>query len=107
MVTLQYLRVYTSPDYIGVEIGGALKNIFASTFCRLILCFFAGLFKTLKNQIILAVAAGICEGIGMKYNTIALLVTRGINEMKTIGEKLGADPSTLSGLSGVGDLMLT
>jgi len=54
-----------------------------------------------------AIAAGIAEGIGSKYNTAALLVTRGCNEMKRLAMKLGSREQTLAGLSGIGDLMLT
>jgi len=76
------IRVYTTEDIIGVEIGGALKNIFA-------------------------IAAGVCTGMGLGYNSKAMLVTRGCSEMIRIGLKLGARPETLAGLSGIGDLMLT
>jgi len=76
------LRVYTSTDVIGVEVGGALKNIYA-------------------------IAAGMAEGMGFKLNTAALLVTRGCSEMRKLATTLGAKPQTLSGLSGIGDLMLT
>lgn len=75
-------RVYTSKDPVGVEVGGALKNV-------------------------LAVAAGACDGLGLGNNARAALVTRGISEMARFGVALGGDPLTFLGLSGVGDLILT
>lgn len=75
-------RVYTSRDPIGVEVGGALKNV-------------------------LAIAAGACDGLGMGTNARAALVTRGLSEMARLGVALGGDPLTFMGLSGVGDLILT
>ncbi len=75
-------RVYTSDDIIGVEVGGALKNV-------------------------IALAAGICDGLGYGDNTKAALMTRGLAEMSRLGERLGANPLTFSGLSGIGDLMVT
>lgn len=77
-----YFRVYTNPDRRGVELGGALKNIFA-------------------------LAAGICEGLGYEDNTKAALITRGLAEMRRLGEGMGALPLTFSGLSGLGDLFAT
>jgi glycerol-3-phosphate dehydrogenase (NAD(P)+) len=77
-----YFRTYTSNDVVGVEIGGALKNV-------------------------VAVATGIVEGLGMGHNTRAALITRGLAEMMRLGAFLGADPLTFSGLSGIGDLVLT
>jgi glycerol-3-phosphate dehydrogenase (NAD(P)+) len=76
------LRVYTSEDVVGVEIGGAVKNI-------------------------IAIAAGICIGVGLGHSTIASLITRGAAEMTRLACALGAEPRTLAGLSGVGDLVLT
>jgi glycerol-3-phosphate dehydrogenase (NAD+) len=76
------LRIYTSDDVIGVELAGALKNVFA-------------------------IAAGVCDALGFGLNTQAALVTRGCSEMMRLAIELGAQPITLSGLSGVGDLMLT
>jgi len=76
------LRVYTNPDIIGVELGGALKNI-------------------------IALGAGISDGLGYGDNTKAALMTRGIYEMSKLGVALGADPDTFSGLSGMGDLIVT
>lgn len=75
-------RVYTNPDIIGVELGGSLKNI-------------------------IALGAGISDGLGYGDNTKAALMTRGIFEMARLGEKLGANPTTFSGLSGIGDLIVT
>eukprot|EP00127_Corallochytrium_limacisporum_P003594 Clim_evm77s150 gene=Clim_evmTU77s150 len=81
-LTLNTFRIYTSTDVKGVEIGGALKNP-------------------------LAIGAGIIQGTGFGYNTMAAFVTRGCKEMRDIADALGGRPETLSGLSGFGDLMLT
>ncbi|WP_395939790.1 NAD(P)H-dependent glycerol-3-phosphate dehydrogenase [Bacillus sp. 03113] len=78
----QNFRVYTNPDIIGVEIGGALKNI-------------------------IAVAAGITNGLGYGDNAKAALITRGLAEIARLGTKMGASPLTFSGLTGVGDLIVT
>ena len=78
----QYLRVYTSDDVVGAELGGSLKNV-------------------------LALAAGILDGMGMGDNTKAALMTRGIVEMARLGEALGGRAETFSGLSGIGDLIVT
>lgn len=75
-------RVYTNPDVMGVELGGALKNV-------------------------IAIAAGVLEGLGYGHNTMAALITRGLAEMTRLGRALGANPLTFSGLSGIGDLVLT
>ena len=75
-------RVYTSDDLIGVELGGTLKNI-------------------------IAVAAGILDGIGLGDNSKAALMTRGLAEITRLGIALGAKPETFSGLSGIGDLIVT
>jgi glycerol-3-phosphate dehydrogenase (NAD(P)+) len=75
-------RVYTNSDVIGVELGGALKNV-------------------------MAVATGIVEGVGLGYNSRAALITRGLHEMTRLGVALGADAATFAGLAGVGDLVLT
>lgn len=75
-------RVYTSDDVIGVELGGALKNI-------------------------IALAAGVCDGIGFGDNSKAALITRGLAEMTRLGVALGAHPATFTGLSGLGDLVVT
>ncbi len=75
-------RVYTLDDVVGVELGGALKNV-------------------------IAVAAGISDGLGFGDNTKAALMTRGIAEITRLGTALGAKPETFMGLSGIGDLMVT
>ncbi|RXK19286.1 NAD(P)H-dependent glycerol-3-phosphate dehydrogenase [Macrococcus sp. DPC7161] len=77
-----YFRVYTNDDLIGVEIGGALKNI-------------------------IALAAGLIDGLGYGDNAKAALVTRGLAEITRLGVKMGADPMTFIGLAGVGDLIVT
>ncbi|OFO38725.1 NAD(P)H-dependent glycerol-3-phosphate dehydrogenase [Staphylococcus sp. HMSC070D05] len=77
-----YLRVYTNNDLIGVELGGALKNI-------------------------IAVASGIVAGMGYGDNAKAALMTRGLAEISRLGEKLGAVPMTFLGLGGIGDLIVT
>ena len=76
------LRVYTSGDLVGVELGGALKNI-------------------------IAIAAGILDGLGMGDNTKAALMTRGLHEITRLGVTLGAREKTFSGLTGMGDLVVT
>lgn len=76
------LRVYASQDVIGVEVGGAVKNV-------------------------MAIAAGICDGMGLGYNARAALIARGLSEINRLGIKLGGQAETLSGLSGAGDLILT
>ncbi|MEO7040942.1 MAG: NAD(P)H-dependent glycerol-3-phosphate dehydrogenase [Gemmatimonadaceae bacterium] len=75
-------RVYTQHDVIGVELGGAVKNV-------------------------MAVATGIAEGLELGFNARAALITRGLAEMTRLGVALGADPATFAGLAGVGDLVLT
>lgn len=75
-------RVYTNTDIIGVELGGALKNV-------------------------IAICSGISDGLGFGDNTRAALMTRGIVEITRLGVKLGASPETFSGLSGIGDLIVT
>jgi glycerol-3-phosphate dehydrogenase (NAD(P)+) len=75
-------RVYTSDDVAGVELGGALKNV-------------------------IALAAGICDGLGFGVNAKAALVTRGSVEMARLGRAMGAKSETFAGLSGIGDLMVT
>jgi len=77
-----YFRVYTSDDVVGVELGGSLKNV-------------------------MAIAAGMAVGLGLGYNATAALITRGLAEMMRLGVALGANPLTLSGLAGMGDLILT
>ena len=76
------LRLYASDDLIGVEIGAAVKNV-------------------------LAIAAGVCDGLNLGYNARAALLTRGLAEMARFGTALGAKYETFMGLSGVGDLLLT
>jgi glycerol-3-phosphate dehydrogenase (NAD(P)+) len=76
------LRIYSSTDVVGVEIGGAIKNV-------------------------LAIAAGICDGMHMGLNARAALLTRGLAEMTRLGLQMGGHAETLGGLSGVGDLILT
>ena len=75
-------RVYTSPDILGIELGGALKNV-------------------------IALAAGTADGLGCGDNTKAALITRGIAEIKRLGVAMGAHAETLTGLSGIGDLIVT
>jgi glycerol-3-phosphate dehydrogenase (NAD(P)+) len=75
-------RVYSNRDVVGVELGGALKNV-------------------------IAIAAGILEGLGLGNNPRAALVTRGLAEMTRLGVAMGADPMTFAGLAGMGDLILT
>jgi glycerol-3-phosphate dehydrogenase (NAD(P)+) len=75
-------RVYTSKDFVGVELGGALKNIYA-------------------------IATGACDGLGLGDNTKAALMTRGLNEMARMGIASGAQGLTFFGLSGMGDLIVT
>lgn len=78
----RFFRVYTQEDLLGVELGGALKNV-------------------------LAVGAGISDGLGFGHNSRAALITRGIAEIGRLGAKMGANPMTFLGLSGLGDLVLT
>lgn len=80
--TTTFFRVYTSTDVVGVELGGAVKNV-------------------------IAIAAGASDGLGFGHNTRAALITRGIAEMTRLAVRLGADPRTLAGLAGLGDLVLT
>lgn len=82
LFTNSAFRVYTSDDVTGVELGGALKNV-------------------------IAIAAGVCDGIGFGDNSKAALITRGLAEMARLGFALGAHPSTFAGLSGMGDLVVT
>lgn len=77
-----YFRVYTSSDVVGIEMGGALKNV-------------------------IALAAGISDGIGFGDNTKAALMTRGITEISRLGVAMGAKEHTFNGLSGIGDLIVT
>jgi len=75
-------RIYSTTDVPGVEIAGALKNVFA-------------------------IAAGMADGAGAGYNTKAMVITRAVREMRRLGEALGGDPLTFSGLAGTGDLIVT
>lgn len=75
-------RLYTNQDVLGVELAGAMKNV-------------------------IAIAAGACQGLGLGSNPLAALITRGLAEMMRLAEALGARPETLSGLAGLGDLVLT
>ena len=77
-----YFRTYTSNDVVGVEVGGALKNV-------------------------VAIAAGAADGMGFGHNTRAALITRGLAEITRLAVRKGANPLTLAGLSGLGDLVLT
>ncbi len=77
-----FFRVYTSPDILGIEIGGALKNV-------------------------IALAAGIADGLGYGDNTKAALITRGIAEITRLGVKMGGKAESFSGLTGIGDLIVT
>lgn len=77
-----FFRVYTNTDVIGVELGGAVKNV-------------------------IAIASGIVDGMGLGLNSRAALITRGLVEIRRLGIRLGANPHTFAGLSGMGDLVLT
>ncbi|MBQ2136091.1 MAG: NAD(P)-dependent glycerol-3-phosphate dehydrogenase [Clostridia bacterium] len=77
-----YLRIYTSGDIVGVELGGALKNV-------------------------IAIAAGICDGMNLGDNTKAAMITRGLAEMARLGVCMGAKEYTFAGLTGIGDLIVT
>jgi glycerol-3-phosphate dehydrogenase (NAD(P)+) len=77
-----YFRVYSNQDMMGVELGGAVKNV-------------------------IAIAAGVIDGLGLGLNTRAALITRGLAEIQRLGKRLGADQRTLAGIAGVGDLILT
>lgn len=81
-VAAPYFRVFTSTDVIGVEIGGAVKNV-------------------------IALAVGIAQGLGFGDNTLASIMTRGLSEVTRIGVALGARPETFAGLAGMGDLIAT
>jgi glycerol-3-phosphate dehydrogenase (NAD(P)+) len=75
-------RLYTSSDPAGVEIGGAVKNV-------------------------VAIGAGVCDGLGLGHNALAALITRGLAEITRLAIAMGGQPRTLSGLAGLGDLVLT
>ena len=82
LMSSEVLRVYRNKDILGVEIGGSVKNV-------------------------MAIAAGICDGIGYGDNSKAAILTRGITEMTRLGVIMGAKKSTFAGLSGIGDLLVT
>jgi glycerol-3-phosphate dehydrogenase (NAD(P)+) len=82
ILSTSYFRVYTNSDVVGVELGGSIKNV-------------------------IAIAAGVLEGLGFGYNTMAALLTRGLAEMARLGSAMGANPMTFAGLAGMGDLVLT
>jgi glycerol-3-phosphate dehydrogenase (NAD(P)+) len=82
LFTLPHFRTYTSDDVAGIELGGAVKNVYA-------------------------IAAGMAHGLGLGDNAVAALVTRALAEMTRLGVALGGNPETFSGLSGVGDLIVT
>ena len=82
ILSTPYFRVYTNPDVMGVELAGSLKNV-------------------------VAIAAGVLEGMGYGYNTVTALLTRALAEMARLGVAMGASPVTFSGLAGMGDLVLT
>jgi glycerol-3-phosphate dehydrogenase (NAD(P)+) len=82
LLSTSWFRVYTNSDVIGVELGGSVKNV-------------------------IAIAAGVLEGLGFGHNTMAALITRGLAEMARLGKAMGADPRTFAGLAGMGDLVLT
>jgi glycerol-3-phosphate dehydrogenase (NAD(P)+) len=82
MFSTDYFRVYTTQDVIGVELGGALKNV-------------------------IAIAAGAADGLEFGYNARAALLTRGLAEITRLGVSMGAKPLTFAGLTGIGDLILT
>ena len=82
IMSTEFLRVYTSDDLVGVELGGALKNV-------------------------IAIAAGGCDGLGLGDNTKAALITRGLAEMARLGVPMGAKEHTFAGLTGIGDLVVT
>ena len=75
-------RLYTNDDVVGVELGGALKNV-------------------------IAIAAGVCDGLGLGHNSVAALITRGLAEITRLGVACGGQRETMSGLAGLGDLVLT
>jgi len=77
-----YFRLYINNDVLGVELAGAMKNV-------------------------IAIAAGVCQGLGLGSNPLAALITRGLAEMSRLAAALGAQPETLTGLAGLGDLVLT
>jgi len=81
-LSFENLRIYTNADVVGTEIGGSVKNV-------------------------MAIAAGMADGLGFGANSVAALITRGLAEMTRLGTALGASPATFAGLAGLGDLVLT
>lgn len=82
MMNCETFRAYTSSDVVGVQVGGALKNV-------------------------IAIAAGVSDGLGLGHNSRAAIITRGLAEITRIAVRMGGNPLTLSGLAGLGDLVLT
>jgi glycerol-3-phosphate dehydrogenase (NAD(P)+) len=82
ILSTRAFRVYTAVDVVGAELGGAMKNV-------------------------IAIAAGMLEGLGLGHNPMAALLTRGLAEMARLGEALGGEATTFAGLAGMGDLILT
>ncbi len=82
MLASDWFRTYSSTDVVGVQVGGALKNV-------------------------IAIAAGVADGLGLGHNTRAAIITRGLAEISRIAVKMGGNPLTLAGLAGMGDLVLT
>ncbi len=82
VLSTPYLRLYANSDVVGTELGGAVKNV-------------------------IAIAAGISDGLGFGHNTRAAIITRGLAEMTRLGVAMGGDAQTFNGLSGIGDLLLT
>jgi glycerol-3-phosphate dehydrogenase (NAD(P)+) len=82
LLSSRTLRLYTSEDVVGVELGGAAKNV-------------------------IAIASGVVSGLGFGHNTLSALITRGLHEITRLGLAYGGDPRTFSGLAGLGDLVLT
>lgn len=82
MLASEWFRTYSSTDVVGVQVGGALKNV-------------------------IAIAAGVADGLGLGHNTRAAIITRGLAEISRIAVKMGGNPLTLAGLAGMGDLVLT
>lgn len=82
ILSTDFLRIYTSADVVGVQMGGVVKNV-------------------------IAIAAGVSDGLGLGQNARAALITRGLAEMTRLAARMGADPMTLAGLPGLGDLVLT
>jgi glycerol-3-phosphate dehydrogenase (NAD(P)+) len=81
-ISCPWFRCYSATDVVGVELAGALKNV-------------------------VAIAVGVCDGLGLGQNSRAALMTRGLREITRLGVRLGADPLTFLGLAGMGDLILT